>query len=123
MKFVKTLQLKRLNTNAKECIYKKLLTGNYKAEITVLDKQGEPFRLDIDFIHNDCCINSWGLKGLNFYYRTAKAVKGERYKTLGQAVSALKRLFKSKLSYLPTSNLRIYNKSVLFGTHIFSIEF
>ncbi len=120
MKSVKTLQLKKLDANAKECIYKKLLKGDYKAEITVLNKQGKPFSLDIDFMNNDCCINSWSL---NFYCRTNKAVKNERYKTLGQAITALKRLFKSNLTCLPCSNLRIYNDSRLFGTHIFSIDF
>lgn len=119
MKLVKTLQLKKLNSNTKECIYKKLLNGDYKAEITVMNKQGKAISLDIDFMNNDCCIN-WSL---NFYCRTNKAVKNERYKTLGQAITALKRLFKSKLTCLPSSNLRIYNNSRLFGTHIFSIEF
>lgn len=121
MKLVKTLQLNKLSSDTKEKIYKNLLTGKYRAELSFMNKQGNVHSIDVDFDNNDLCINSWSL---NFYCRTPKAVKGERYKTLGGAIRALKKLSKTVLSLQPTSDLRIYNTDVIGWKHIhlFSIE-
>lgn len=126
---VKILNTSKINKQATESIYNKLLTGQYKARLTIYigrDKK-DTYNIDVDFLGNDCCINSWSL---NFYIRTNKAVKNERYKTLGYCLAALKRLA-NKNNIKIISNLRIY-KTINFkfsdGTkdfyncHLFSIE-
>ncbi len=131
MNMVRILKLNNINSNAKELIYKNLLNNKYSAQLTIdIGKQNKSDRyaIDVEFNGNDCCLSSWTL---NFYVRTQKAVKQERYKTLGSCLSALKRLAK-KHGIEIVSNLRIYKsvKTLDFDgkklcyerVHIFSIE-
>lgn len=128
-KTVNTLQLNKTNADAKEKIYKRLLSGIYTAEITIDIGRDKPnlYNVDVEFLNDDCCISSWTL---NFYRRTNKAVKSERYKTLGHCLTAFKKLAK-KNNIKIVSNLRIYrniNFKYSDGTkdfykcHLFSIE-
>lgn len=131
MNYIKTLKLNNINNNAKELIYKNLLNNKYSAQLTIdIGKQNksDKYVIDAEFNGNDCCLSSWTL---NFYVRTQKAVKQERYKTLESCLSALKRLAK-KYDIDIVSNLRIYKsvKTLDFDgkkffynkVHIFSIE-
>lgn len=100
-KLVKTLQLNKLTAIQKENIYNRLLTNNnWHAEIKIF-LDGEYYCMpDVQFYKNDLCISHFGK---NFYYRTKKAVNGERYKNFGDAITQLKRLIKGhyncKVSY------------------------
>ena len=129
MKTVKLLDVNKLSHQAKEKIYQKLLSGFYTAQLTIdvgKDKK-DLYSIDADFMSNDCCLSSWTL---NFYTRTNKAVKGERYKTLSHCLTALKKLAKNKHINI-VSDLRIY-KHINFkyddglkdwyDCHLFSIE-
>jgi hypothetical protein len=128
-KTINTLQLNKINTTAKEQIYTKLLNGIYNAQITIDIGKDKPnlYNVDAEFLSNDCCISSWTL---NFYTRTNKAVKNERYKTLGTCLRALKRLA-NKHKIRIVSNLRVYKKvnfkysdgtKDFYNCHLFSIE-
>ena len=131
MNIIRTLKLNNINNNAKELIYKNLLNNKYSAQLTIdIGRQNKSDRhvIDVEFNGNDCCLSSWAL---NFYCRTQKAVKQERYKTFGSCLSALKRLAKNHGINI-VSNLRIYKsvKTLDFDgkkffynrVHIFSIE-
>lgn len=131
MRTVKTLNLNNINSCAKELIYKNLLNNKYSAQVTIdMGKQNksDKYVIDAEFNGNDCCLSSWTL---NFYVRTQKAVKQERYKTLDSCLIALKKLAK-KHDIKIVSNLRIYKsvKTLDFDgknffydkVHIFSIE-
>jgi hypothetical protein len=129
MKEVKTLQLNKLNAQTKEKIYKRLLSGSYTTQLTIdvgRDKK-DLYNIDAEFMNNDCCLSSWSL---NFYTRTKKAVKGERYKTLSKCLTAFKRLAKDRRINI-VSNLRVYKRVNFkyddgvkdwYDCHIFSIE-
>lgn len=128
-KTVNTLQLNKINAIAKEQIYTKLLNGTYEAEVTIDTGRDKPnlYSVDAEFLRNDCCISSWTL---NFYVRTNKAVKSERYKTFGNCLTAFKKLAKNNNIKI-TSNLRIYKKvnfkysdgtRDFYNCHLFSIE-
>lgn len=128
-KTARTLQLDKTNEDAKEKIYKRLLSGIYTAEITIDIGRDKPnlYSVDAEFLNDDCCISSWTL---NFYSRTNKAVKGERYKTLRNCLTAFKKLAR-KNNIKITSNLRIYKKvnfkysdgtEDFYNCHLFSIE-
>lgn len=128
-KTVNTLQLNKINAVAKEKIYKKLLDGFYTAEITIDTGTNKPnlYSVDVEFLNDDCCISSWSL---NFYMRTHKAVKNERYKTFGNCLAAFKKLAKQNNIKI-TSNLRIYRNinfkysdgtKDFYNCHLFSIE-
>lgn len=131
MNYVKTLKLNNINNNAKELIYKNLLNNKYSAQITIdigEQNKSDKYVIDAEFNGNDCCLSSWTL---NFYVRTQKAVKQERYKTLDACLSALKRLAK-KHGIKIASNLRIYklvktldfdgNRCFYDNVHMFSIK-
>lgn len=128
-KTVNTLQLNKINADAKEQIYKRLLSGIYTAEITIDIGKDKPnlYSVDAEFLMGDCCISSWTL---NFYVRTNKAVKSERYKTLGHCLTAFKKLAQKNHIKI-ASNLRIYTKvnfkysdgtKDFYNCHLFSIE-
>lgn len=128
-KTVNTLQLNKLNAVAKEKIYKKLLSGIYNAEITIDTGTDKPnlYSVDAEFLNNDCCISSWTV---NFYIRTNKAVKCERYKTLGHCLTAFKKLARKNHIKI-ASNLRVYKKvnfkysdgtKDFYNCHLFSIK-
>lgn len=108
------LNTKTLKSSAREAIYTKLLRGNYEAQLTLLSKRG-PITVNVEFMRNDLCISSWLH---NFYFRTAKAVKFERYKTLGCALAALRELVTNRIGTKCMSDLRIYFR----GEHIFSLK-
>lgn len=128
-KTVNTLQLNKIGTDAREQIYLKLLSGIYTAAITIdigRDKK-DLYNIDAEFMNNDCCLSSWTL---NFYTRTNKAVKSERYKTFGHCLAALKKLARKRHIKI-ISNLRIYKKvnfkyddgtKDFYNCHLFSIE-
>lgn len=131
MKAIRILKLNNINNNAKELIYTNLLNNKYSAQVTIdIGKQNksDKYVIDTEFNGNDCCLSSWTL---NFYIRTQKAVKQERYKTLDLCLNALKRLAK-KHGINIVSNLRIYKsvktldfdgeRFVYDKVHIFSIE-
>lgn len=126
---VKILQLNKLNAETREIIYKRLLSEDYISQISIDIGVNKPniYNVDVEFSNNDCCISSWGL---NFYIRTNKAVKAERYKTFGHCLKALKELAKTKNIKI-VSNLRIYKKINFryddgprgtYKCHLFSIE-
>ena len=119
--FVNILKLNKLTNTAKEGIYNKLLKGDYVAEVTFCNyAYTKDIDVDVLFYDNDCCVSSWGL---NFYRRTPKAVKRERYNTFGQCITALKGLLREYPC--AKGNLRIYSKgSYVRGTrkHLFNIE-
>ena len=128
-KTARTLQLNKLNAEVKRKIYDMLLNGIYTAQMSIdigIDKPNI-YNVDVEFLNNDCCISSWTL---NFYTRTNKAVKAERYKTLGYCLKAFKKLAKVKDIKI-VSNLRIYKKinfkyddgiKDTYNCHLFSIE-
>lgn len=113
-KLLYTLNLKTLSKEVKEKIYQKLLKGTYEASIMLDGKH----LAQIKFKNNDLCLSSWNL---NFYVRTPKAVKSERYKTLDYAVAELYKMIKRETYYIG-SNICIYYNSYLFGTPIFYLE-
>jgi hypothetical protein len=123
MSNVKILRLNELDKQVKENIYNKLIEGDYTAEIDLIRHQRKYSGCDVIFAgdnhhESDLCVSHFGY---NFYFRTNRAVKGDRYKTFGNAISSLKRLIKNRCRCdISTcySNLRIYYK----GTNIFNIE-
>lgn len=113
-KVLRILNLKTLSKDIKEKIYQKLLNGKYEATI-MLDGKHEA---QVKIKNNDLCLSSWNL---NFYIRTPKAVKSERYKSLDYAISNLYKMIKRETNYT-YSNICIYYDSYLFGKPIFYIE-
>ena len=120
MKLVKILKANKKN----EIIYEHLLSGKYKAQLTIDKSRPDSsckdlYAVDVDFLNNDLCISSWML---NFYCRTNKAVKGTRYKSFGHAIAALKKLIK-KYNIKVVSNLRIYSSKLeIDNINLFNIE-
>ena len=122
-KLVKILQLNKLTKQQKENIYNRLLTDNHwHAEIDIFLDGAFYCTPDIEFYNNDLCVSHFGK---NFYYRTQKAVKKERYNNLGDAITQLKRLIKNyyncRVSY---SNLKIYYRNKISKNYknVFNIE-
>lgn len=110
-KLLYTLNLKKLSKEVKEKIYQKLLNGTYRASMRLDGK----YKASIDFENNDLCLNSWQL---NFYKRTPKAVKYERYKTLDYAIAEVYKMITRRTHYIG-SNICIYYG---FDTPLFYLE-
>lgn len=116
--YVNIIQLEKLNKKQKELLLNELYNGDLKIEIDIFTSNKNYTGVDITFMdYNkpDLCVNHFGY---NFYFRTNKAIKCEKYKTLGQAIGALKRLFK-KHNINQTSNLRFYKN----GYNVFNLQF
>lgn len=116
--FAKGFELNRLKVNTKEKLYCKLLKGRLFAEVDMIGygyhKGDKLTDVDVKFYNADLCLSSfWD----NFYRRTNKAIKSERYKTFGCAIRELK-----KLAYsmgFKINQLRFYNLS---HKHIYTIN-
>ena len=121
MKSVKRLELKRLSSEAKENIYKKLINGDYTSEIDIHTKRKIMGSCDVMFAgdrhhESDLCVSHFGY---NFYFRPERMITGKRYKTFSNAISSLKRIINNNVNeLLSISNLRIYYR----GVNIFNIE-
>lgn len=118
--FVKVFELSKLKSKTKEKLYSKLILNKwnnpYKVEIDLIPIQKDRSKLnqiDLVFKGNDLCVFSIYY---NFYSRTNKAVKRERYKTFGNAITALKKLC-NKYDYT-VNKLRIYK----YNKHIYTIN-
>ena len=118
--FVKEFELNKLESKTKEKLYSKLVSAKwntpYSVEIDLIPIQKDiPRRNQIDLIFkdNDLCVSAFYH---NFYFRTDKAIKKERYKTFGNAITALKKLC-NKYGYT-VNELRIYK----YGEHIYTIK-
>lgn len=116
--FVKGFEFNRLKTETKEKLYNKLLKGKLIAEVDMIELNHKYEynldRVDVVFTNFDLCLSSFYH---NFYRRTLKATKSERYKTFGRVIKELK-----KLAYdmgYEINQLRIYNLS---RTHIYTIN-
>lgn len=116
--FVKNFEFNRLKTEIKEKLYCKLLKGRLFTEVDMIGydyHEGDKLTgVDVKFYNDDLCLSSFYY---NFYRRTDKAVKSERYKTFGQAIKALKLLSRG-MGY-KINQLKIYNLSY---THIYTIN-
>lgn len=116
--FVKGFEFNKLKTETKEKLYRKLLEGKLFIEVDMIGynyNEGNKLTdVDVKIYNEDLCLSSFYY---NFYRRTDRAVKSERYKTFGQAVKALKQLSRS-MGY-KINQLRIYNLS---HTHIYTIN-
>lgn len=115
---VKGFELNKLKAKTKEKLYCKLLQGRLFVEVDMMEysnyKGNKLTDIDAKFYNNDLCLSSFNY---NFYARTPKAVKFERYKTFGCAIKELKELAYS-LGY-KINQLRIYNLSHI---HIYTIN-
>lgn len=121
MNYTKVLQLNKINQTAKENIYKKLISGDYTAELDIHTKSKTMRSCDVMFAgdrrhESDLCVSHFGY---NFYFRPDRMIEGKRYKTFGNAISSLKRVIHNNVNeLLLTSDLRIYYR----GVNIFNIE-
>ena len=121
MKHVNILQLNKLNPTVKENIYKKLIDGDYTAEIDLYTKTKNITGCDVMFAgdshhESDLCVSHFGH---NFYFRPDRMIEGKRYKTFSNAISSLKRVIHNNVNeLLLTSDLKIYYRDV----NIFNIE-
>ena len=115
----KRFELNKLNASTKEKLYQKLLNGILFADTDMMDLSGnnrdDLTDIDVRFCQNDLCLNSYYY---NFYRRTNKAVKSERYKTFGQAIKQLKKLSKD-MGY-KIDQWRICDR---IGKHVYTIHF
>lgn len=118
--FVKEFELNKLKSKTKEKLYSKLLSAKwnipYKVEIDLIPIQKDIPKLNqigLLFEGNNLCVYSFYY---NFYLKTGKAIKRERYKTFGNAISALKKLC-DKYGYT-VNQLRIYKND----KHIYTIN-
>ena len=118
--FVKEFELNKLKSKTKEKLYSKLVSAKwnipYKVEIDLIPIQKDIPKLnqiDLIFKDNDLCVSSFYY---NFYFRTDKAIKKERYKTFGNAIATLKNLC-NKYGYT-VNQLRIYK----YDKHIYTIN-
>lgn len=116
--FVKSFELNKLKSETKEELYCKLLKFKLLVEVDMigcnLHKGDKLTNVDVLFHNTDLCLSSFWY---NFYRRTPKAVKSERYKTFGYAIRELK-----KVAYdmgYEIKQLRIYNLSRI---HIYTIN-
>lgn len=116
-KFVNGLDIDKIkNKKGLEKLYDNLI--NYNNDLrcqTALFFDNKAYNVDIDFTRNDCCVNSWTY---NFYFRTNKAILGERYKTFRHMIKALKSLCKKHNTEI--NQLRFYKG--LYNTHIFTLN-
>lgn len=121
MNYNRILKLNKLNPTAKENIYKKLIEGDYKAEIDLYTKSKNIMGCDVMFAgdrthESDLCVSHFGH---NFYFRPNRMIEGRRYKTFSNAISSLKKVIHNNVNeLLLTSDLRIYYR----GVNIFNIE-
>lgn len=124
-KFVKILKLNKLTSEQKERLYKRLLhSSKWKCELDLFANGKKYCTSDVVFYNNDLSVLDFCY---NFYYRTNKAIKHERYKNFSVAITQLKRVIKNQFlidAKATTSNLRIYyaNKANSIKKHVFSIE-
>lgn len=88
--FTKSFNIKRLSKTTKEKLYNKLLNRKLYMEITAYERDNI-INADVLFWDNDLCVSNFYH---NFFFRTEKACKGERYKTFGQAMFNLKKNIK-----------------------------
>lgn len=102
--FTKSFNIKKLSKTTKEKLYNKLLNCKLYMKITAY-KRDDIINADVLFRHNDLCVSSFYH---NFFFRTEKACKKERYKTFGQAMFNLKRILKEHNMYI--QNVQIYDK-------------
>ena len=86
---VKNFELNKLSNQNKENLYNKLLNGKLTAQSVCVYYENRHYLFDVDFMHNDLCLNSWTY---NYYIRTPKAIKSERYNSFNQAINALKKV-------------------------------
>lgn len=103
--FTKSFNIKKLSKITKEKLYNKLLNCKLYMRITVY-KRDNIINADVLFRHNDLCVLSFYH---NFFFRTEKACKKERYKTFGEAIFNLKRILKEYNMYI--QNVQIYDKN------------
>lgn len=102
--FTKSFNIKKLKASTKEKLYNKLLNCKLYMKV-VLYKVDRVINADVLFRQNDLCVSSLYH---NFFFRTKKACKKERYKTFAQAMFNLKRMIKEYNMYI--QNVQIYNK-------------
>lgn len=116
MRTVNTVDYKKLSSSQKERLLKSLYE-KYQLEIT-LEREAVKSNPDIqltDFAGvPDCCISNFHH---NYYFRTKKGMKAEKYSTLGGLIREIKKLIKT-FNYNICSNIRIYYHK----QHIFSLE-
>ena len=93
--FIKGFELNKLNSKTKEKLYNKLISKKwnnpYEVEIDLIPIQKDIPKLnqiDLEFKDNDLCVSSFYH---NFYFRTDKAIRRERYKTFGNAITKVMR--------------------------------
>lgn len=114
---VKGFELNKLSKQSKEKLYCKLLDNKLKAQ-TYIYYNDKKYRFDIDFANNDLCLNSWTY---NYYIRTPKAVKSERYNSFDKAMNALKKVVNKK--GITFNQLFIYKENKYhFTDHIYTIN-
>lgn len=86
-KYSRIIDIKDMKSSTKEKIYKKLLNG-FKYKLITEDKG---YVFDIYCEDNDLKLSSWTS---NFWCRTNKAIKRERYKSFDIAMYQLRKLGK-----------------------------
>lgn len=102
--FTKSFNIKKLSKATKEKLYNKLLNCKLYMKI-VAYKRDDIINADVLFSRNDLCVSSFYH---NFFFRTKKACKGERYKTFGRAMFNLKRILKDYDMYI--QNVQVYDQ-------------
>ena len=118
--FVREFKFNKLKSKTKEKLYSKLVSAKwnipYKVEIDLIPIQKDIPKLNqIGLLFEDNNLYIFSLY-YNFYLKTDKAIKRERYKTFGNAISALKKLC-NKYGYT-VNQLRIYKNN----KHIYTIN-
>lgn len=118
MKYIKVLKLSKLNALQKRRLYDALRTkySVLQCEIIIRRNGNDEWksRPDVLFKGNDLCVSNFAH---NYYFRTNRAIKHEKYATLGHAIGALKKLIRSH-GWVISSNLYVYKN----GQHLFSID-
>lgn len=100
------VEIKNISKSNQEKIYNKLLNGDLKIKTMVHTEFNGPHWADIDTFKNDFCLSSWTF---NYYVRPPKAVRYERYKSLGKAWQALNKTVKAKTCLSIDKDLMIYD--------------
>lgn len=118
MRTVRVVDIKNMSRTQKERFLNKLYGDTYQLEIT-LERDSVKSNPSIELTDRagipDCCISNFYH---NYYFRTKKGVKGERYNTLGALIREIKKEI-NRNGFRIKSNIRVfYHREHVFDIHM-----